>query len=138
MQSRFFLPGIVPDVTWIAHAFAVRFLEPLVKLILVLVEPVTAKDIPPRKRCWGRFPAVLQDHVISKVDDDIPVPGGGECIGRVQHPRRARNLVRILTALLSFCNASLIVGQKPVHYKIYRDSKLVSLLVYHFFAQQRL
>jgi len=43
----------------------------------------------------------------------------------------------ILTAQLSFYTASLIVGQKPVHYKGYRDSKLVSLLVYHFFAQQR-
>ena len=95
MQSRFFLPGVAPDVTWIAHAFAVRFLEPLVKLILVLVEPVTAKDIAPRKRSRGRFPAMFQDHGVIKVDDDIPVPGGGECIGRVQHPRRARDLIAL-------------------------------------------
>ena len=45
MQGRFFLPGIAPDVARIAHAFAVRFLEPLVQFILVLVEPITAKDI---------------------------------------------------------------------------------------------
>jgi hypothetical protein len=50
MKSRFFLPGIAPDVTRIAHAFEVRFLYPLIHFILILKEPVAAKDIPPRKR----------------------------------------------------------------------------------------
>ena len=99
MQSRFFLPGIAPDIARITQALAVRFLEPLVQFILVLVEPVTAKDIAPRKRSRGRFPAVLQDRVVGKVDDDIPVPGGGECIGKVQHPRRARDLIALAQEL---------------------------------------
>jgi hypothetical protein len=67
MQSRFFLPGIAPGVAWIAHAFAARFLEPFVQFIFILVEPIAAKDIAPRKRrpngayapCPDRaFPAV--------------------------------------------------------------------------------
>ncbi len=33
MQSRFFLPGIAPDVARIVYAFAARFLEPLVQFI---------------------------------------------------------------------------------------------------------
>ena len=89
VQGRFFLPGIVPDVARIAHAFAARFLEPFAQFILVLVESVATKDIPPRKRGWGRFPAMLQDNSVGKVDDGVPVPGGGECIGRVKHPRWA-------------------------------------------------
>jgi hypothetical protein len=36
MQSRFFLPGIAPDVARIAHTFVVRFLEPLVQFILIV------------------------------------------------------------------------------------------------------
>jgi hypothetical protein len=36
MQSRFFLPGMVPDVAPIAHAFAVRFLEPLEQFIFIV------------------------------------------------------------------------------------------------------
>ena len=99
MQSRFFLPGVAPDVARIAHALAVRFLEPLVKLILVLVEPVAAKDMTPCKRSRGRFPAMLQDHGVIKVDDDIPVPGGGERIGRVLHPRWARYAITVTEEL---------------------------------------
>jgi hypothetical protein len=50
MKSRFFLPGIAPDFARSAHSFAVSFLEPLVHFILILIESVAAKDIPPRKR----------------------------------------------------------------------------------------
>ena len=90
MQSRFFLPGIAPDAARILHAFAARFLEPLVQFILVLIEPIAAKDIAPRKRGWGRFPAMLEDDSVGQVDDGIPIPGGGEGIGRVKHPCWAR------------------------------------------------
>ena len=89
MQSRFFLPRIAPDVARIVHAFAARFLEPLVQFILVLIEPVATKDIPPRKRRWGRFPTMLEDNGVGQVDDGVPIPGGGEGIGRVKHPRWA-------------------------------------------------
>ena len=99
MQSRFFLPGIAPDVAGIAHAFTARFLEPLVQFMLILVEPVAAKDIPPRKRSRGRFPAVLQDHGVGEVDNDVPVPGGGERIGRVPHPRWARDPIAVAQEL---------------------------------------
>jgi hypothetical protein len=75
MQSRFFLPGIVPDVARIAHAFAARFLHPLVQFILVLIESVAAKDIAPRKRGWSCFPAMLEDDSVGQVDDDIPYQG---------------------------------------------------------------
>ena len=33
MQSRFFLPGVAPDVAQIAHALATRFLELLEQFI---------------------------------------------------------------------------------------------------------
>ena len=86
MKSSFFLPGIAPDVARSAHSFAVRFLEPLVHFILILIEPVAAKDIPPRKRSWARFHAMLEDDGVGKVDDVVPVPGGGERVGRLLHP----------------------------------------------------
>jgi hypothetical protein len=36
MQSCFFLPGVAPDVTRIAHALATRFLEPLEQFIFIV------------------------------------------------------------------------------------------------------
>src|SRR5947207_16008430 len=95
MQSRFFLPGIAPDVTRIVYAFAARFLEPLVEFILVLIEPVATKDIPLRKRWWGRFSTMLEDDSVSQVDDGVPIPGGGEEIVRVKHPRRASKPIAV-------------------------------------------
>ena len=89
MQSSFFLPGIVPDVARIAHAFAARFLEPFVQFILVLIESVATKDIPPRKRGWGRFPAMLEDDGVGQVDDGVPIPGGREGVVWFIHPRWA-------------------------------------------------
>src|SRR5438876_11062422 len=103
MQSRFFLPGIAPDVAPIAHAFAVRFLEPLVQFMFILVEPVAAKDISPRKRSRGRFPAMLQDYVVGKVDDDVSVPWSGERIGRFPHPRRAKDPIAVAQELNRGC-----------------------------------
>ena len=89
MQSRFFLPGIVPDVARIVHSFAARFLEPFVQFILVLIESVATKDIAPSKRRWSRFPTMLEDNGVGQVDDGVPIPGGGEGIGRFKHPRWA-------------------------------------------------
>src|SRR5438067_12093554 len=95
MQSSFFLPGIVPDVARIAHAFAARFLEPLVQFILILIESVATKDIPPRKRGWGRLHGMLENDGVGQVDDGVPIPGGGECIGRFKHPRWARCAIAV-------------------------------------------
>jgi hypothetical protein len=36
MQSRFFLPGLAPDVARIAHALATRFLQPLKQFICIV------------------------------------------------------------------------------------------------------
>ncbi len=36
MQSRFFLPGVAPDVARVAHALATRFLEPLKQFICIV------------------------------------------------------------------------------------------------------
>ncbi len=90
MQSRFFLPRIAPDVARITHAFAACFLEPFVQFILVLIESVATKDIAPRKRGWGCFPAMLEDDSVGQVDDGVSIPGGGEGRGRFKHPRWAR------------------------------------------------
>src|SRR2546423_12397983 len=89
MQSRFFLPSIAPDVARFVQAFAARFLEPLVQFILVLIQPVATKDIAPRKRRWSRFLTMLEDNGVGQVDDGVPIPGGGEGIGRVKHPHWA-------------------------------------------------
>src|SRR5947209_12827461 len=86
MQSHFFLPGIAPDVARIVHAFAARFLEPCVQFILVLIESVATQDIAPRKRNWGRLHAMLEDDSVGQVDDGVPIPEGGEGIGRFKHP----------------------------------------------------
>ncbi len=89
MKSRLFLPGIAPDVARIFHVFAACFLEPFIQFILILIEPIATKDIAPRKRGWGRFPAMLEDNGVGQVDDHVPIPGAGEGIGRVKHPRWA-------------------------------------------------
>jgi hypothetical protein len=74
MKSRFFLSGIAPDFARIVHSFAARFLDPLVHFILILIESLAAKDIPPRKRRWGRFHAMLEYDGVGRVDDVVPVP----------------------------------------------------------------
>jgi hypothetical protein len=43
-DEPFFLLGIVPDVARITHAFAARFLETLVQLILILIQSVPQKQ----------------------------------------------------------------------------------------------
>ncbi len=95
MKSSFFPPGRAPDVARNAHAFAARFLYPLVHFIRILKESVAAKDIPPRKRNWGRFHAMLEYDCVGKVDDGVPVPGGGEYVVRFLHPLRARYSIAI-------------------------------------------
>jgi hypothetical protein len=64
MESRFFLPGIVPDIARLAQSFAARFLHTLVQFILVLIESVAAKDLPLRNRSWGRFDAMPEDDCV--------------------------------------------------------------------------
>lgn len=76
MKNSFFLSGIAPDFARIAHSFDACFLNPLVHFILVLIESVAAKDVPPSKRRWGRFYAMLEDHCIGEVYNIVPVPWG--------------------------------------------------------------
>src|SRR5258708_24314971 len=99
MKSRFFLPGIAPDFTRIAHSFKARFLYPLIHFILILKEPVAAKDIPPRKWSWGSFNAMLEHHGVGKIDDVVPVPGGGERIARFIDPLWARYPIAVTQEL---------------------------------------
>src|SRR5712691_4315333 len=45
VDADFFVTGIVPDFTRVCYAFGPCFLSPFVHLVLILKEPVTAKDI---------------------------------------------------------------------------------------------
>src|SRR5947208_7602204 len=99
VQSCFFLPGIAPDLARIVQTFATRFLEPFVQFILVLIESVATKDIAPCKMGWGRFPTMLEDDGIGQVDDGVPIPGGGEGIGWVKHPRWASEPIAVTEEL---------------------------------------
>jgi len=50
VDADFFVTGIIPDFTRVCYAFGPCFLSPFVHLVLILKEPVTAKDIATRKR----------------------------------------------------------------------------------------
>src|SRR6266571_2031212 len=99
MKSSFFLSGIVPDFARIAHSFAACFLYPFVHFILILIESVAAKDIPPSKRSWGRFHAMLEDDGVGQVDDVVPVPWCGERIVRFMHPLWTRYPIAVTQEL---------------------------------------
>ena len=119
MKSRFFLPGIAPDFARIAHSFAVRFLEPLVHFILILIESVAAKDIPPRKRSWARFPAMLEDDGVGKIDDVVPVPWGGERVVRFLHPLWARDSIAVTKELnRGRTKGSPMAGMRCVRFRL--------------------
>jgi len=45
VDADFFVTGIVPDFTRVCYAFGPCFLSPFVHLILILKEPITAKDV---------------------------------------------------------------------------------------------
>ena len=45
VDADFFVTGIVPDFTRVCYAFGPCFLSPFVHLVLILKEPVTAKDV---------------------------------------------------------------------------------------------
>ena len=76
-----------------------RFLEPFVQFILVLIESVATKDIPPRKRGWGRLHGMLENDGVGQVDDGVPIPGGGEGIGKLKHPRWASEPIAVTEEL---------------------------------------
>src|SRR5712691_2468271 len=99
MKSSFFLSGIMPDFARIAHSFAARFLHPLVHFILILIESVAAKDIPPSKWSWGSLHAMLEYDCVGKVDDVVPVPWGRERVARVLHPLWARYPIAVTQEL---------------------------------------
>jgi hypothetical protein len=98
MKSSFFLSGIVLDFARSAHSIDACFLHPLVHFILILIEPVDAKNIPPSKRDWGRFHAMLQYHSVGNVDDVVSVPWGGEHKVQVLHPLRAKYSIAVTEA----------------------------------------
>ena len=119
MKSGLFLPGIAPAVARSAHAFAVRFLEPLVHFVLILIKAVAAKDIPPRKRSRARFPAMLEDDGVSQVDDGVSVPGDGECVGKVLYPRWARDPIAVTQELnRGRAKGSSLAGMLRVRFRL--------------------
>src|SRR5258708_17672399 len=50
VDADFFVTGIVPDFTTVCYAFGPCFLSPFVHLVLILKEPVTAKNVAACKR----------------------------------------------------------------------------------------
>jgi len=99
VESSFFLSGIVPDFARIAHSFDARFLYPLVHFILILIESVAAKDIPPSKRGRGSLNAMLEYYCVAKMYDVVPVPWGGERIIWFMHPFWARDTIAVTKEL---------------------------------------
>lgn len=49
VNGAFFLASILPDFTGISHALRSCFLRPFVHLVLILKEPVGAKNVAARK-----------------------------------------------------------------------------------------
>src|SRR5690348_16304707 len=71
----------------VRHTPGDGFPNPLVQLVFILVEPVTAKDIATSKRGWSRSPRVFADcWIVSSLG--IP-PGCIEDVGGVVDPLRA-------------------------------------------------
>jgi hypothetical protein len=46
---------------------------------------------------------MLEDDSVGQVDDDIPIPGDGEGIGRVKHPRWRRYAIALAQKLNGSC-----------------------------------
>src|SRR5207302_2017304 len=78
------------------------FLNPFVRQVFRLLEPVTAKDVARSKRWWCRSPRVFSDRWIIRTLG-IP-PGSIEDRGGVVYPLRAR-LVMELTKVFDRCSA---------------------------------
>src|SRR5579859_6171471 len=76
VQADFFQPRITLYFMHIGYAFDYGFLNPFVHLILVLIEPITAKDIATSKR-WLYY--ILIEHT--------------SCFVNQHHPKRLNNLL---------------------------------------------
>jgi hypothetical protein len=61
VDADFFLAGIAPDFAWIGDPLGSCFLNPGTHFILVLLEPVAAKDVAPCERGWRRLLEPLPD-----------------------------------------------------------------------------
>ncbi len=68
-----------------------------------LKESVAAKNIPPSKRDWDRFHAMLQYHSVGKVNDAVPIPEGGEHKVPVLHPLWAKYPIAVTKELNRGC-----------------------------------
>ena len=88
VQVDFFLPSITLDFMHVRHALDDGLLNPFVHLVLILIEPITAKDVATSKRWWSRSARVFSDRWIVRALG-IP-PGSIEHIGRVVDPLWAR------------------------------------------------
>ena len=101
MDADFFVTGIGPNFARICYAFSPCFLSPFVHLVLILKEPVTAKDLAACKR--GRcavYEMVSYGWVIGLLC--VP-PGGWQGIGWVAGPFGAGDVVAFAQELDGCC-----------------------------------
>ncbi len=102
VQADFFLPGVALDFMHIRQAPADGFPNPLVHLVFILIEPITAKDVAARKRWWCRSARVFADR---RIVGTLGIPPGSlEDIEGVVYPRRA-GLVMEVTQIFDRCGA---------------------------------
>ena len=55
MDADFFLAGIAPDFAWIGDPLCSCFLNPGTHFILVLIEPISTKDLATCEWGWRRL-----------------------------------------------------------------------------------
>ena len=102
VQADFFLPGVALDFMHIRQALADGFPNPLVHLVFILIEPITAKDVAARKRWWCRSSRVFADR---RIVGTLGIPPGSlEDIEGVVYPRRS-GLVLEVTQIFDRCGA---------------------------------
>src|SRR5436309_102786 len=93
VQADLFLPCIALDFMHVRDALDDGLLNPFVHLILILIEPITAKDVATSKRWRCRSLRVFSDSWIVRTLG-IP-PGSIEHIGRVVYPLWARLVMEL-------------------------------------------
>ncbi len=102
VQTDFFLPGITLNLMYICYALDNGFLNPLIHLIFILIEPITAKDIAASKRWGSRSLQVFSDRWIIRTLRILP--GCLKHIGGVVYPLRARLVIEV-TQVFDRCSA---------------------------------
>src|SRR5947199_6992516 len=91
MDADFFITGIVPNFARVCYAFSPCFLSPFVHLVLILEQPVTAKDIVACKRGWCAFYEIVSHGWV--IGLWCMPPGGWQGIVWVAGPVWAGNVV---------------------------------------------